>query len=58
MDAHAHMTTEQHFVLDGHYESEEKEYGPGSYRLIPKEINHGPFTSESGAIILVVWDPL
>lgn len=54
MDAHSHMTVEQHFVLDGKYESEGKEYGPGSYRLIPRKIDHGPFTSESGANILVV----
>jgi anti-sigma factor ChrR (cupin superfamily) len=58
MPAHSHMTVEQHFVLEGNYKSEGKEYGPGSFRLIPREIDHGPFTSESGAIILVVWDPL
>ena len=58
MTAHSHMTVEQHFVLEGKYHSEGKEYGPGTFRLIPREIDHGPFTSETGATILVIWDQL
>ncbi len=58
MEAHSHMTTEQHFVLEGQYESDGKTYGEGTFRLIPKGIDHGPFTSEKGATILVIWDPL
>ena len=58
MEAHSHMTNEQHFVLEGHYKSEGKNYGTGTFRFIPKGIDHGPFTSENGAIILVMWDPL
>lgn len=58
MEAHSHMTNEQHFVLDGHYKSEGKEYVKGTFRFIPRGINHGPFTSEIGAVILVIWDPL
>jgi len=55
MQDHAHIATEQHFVLDGDYESESKKYSFGSYRYIPAKVNHGPFISEHGAIVLVVW---
>ncbi len=56
MEAHCHTAiTEQHFVLDGRYESDGKKYHKGSYRLIPGGTTHGPFTSEDGAIILIIW---
>jgi anti-sigma factor ChrR (cupin superfamily) len=57
-EAHSHITTEQHFVLDGEYESNGKKYGPGSYRLIPARTDHGPFISEHGATIFVILDLL
>jgi anti-sigma factor ChrR (cupin superfamily) len=57
MDAHCHTTTEQHLVLEGEYTSEGRRCGPGSYRLVPAEATHGPFTSENGAVVLVVYDP-
>ena len=57
MEAHCHTAlTEQHFVLEGSYRSEGKTYRRGSYRFIPREVTHGPFTSEEGAVILVIWD--
>jgi len=57
IDEHCHTTTEQHFVMEGEYTSEGKTYGPGSYRLIPAEASHGPFTSETGVVVLIIWDP-
>jgi len=54
--AHSHIGMEQHFVLEGEYESEGRVYKAGSYRFIPMETPHGPFTSHKGAEILVVWD--
>ena len=57
MEGHSHTTLEQHFVLEGGYESEGKVYKAGTYRLIPKHKTHGPFKSSTGAVILVVWDP-
>lgn len=56
MEAHSHIATEQHFVLEGEYESGNKKYGPGTYRIIPARSNHGPFVSEHGATVLVIWD--
>lgn len=56
MEGHSHMGTEQHFVLEGEYESEGHIYRAGSYRLIPEKTSHGPFRSEKGAVILVLWD--
>jgi anti-sigma factor ChrR (cupin superfamily) len=55
MHDHSHMATEQHFVIDGEYESDCVKYACGSYRLIPAHTNHGPFISEHGATVLVVW---
>ena len=57
MEGHSHTTLEQHFVLQGEYESEGKIYKAGTYRLIPKHETHGPFKSSTGAVILVIWDP-
>jgi anti-sigma factor ChrR (cupin superfamily) len=57
MDAHCHTATEQHFVLEGEYTSEGRTCGPGSYRLVPAGTTHGPFISEKGAVVLVVYDP-
>jgi len=57
MEGHSHTTVEQHFVLEGEYESEGRVYKAGTYRLIPKHGTHGPFKSSKGAVILVIWDP-
>lgn len=54
LEAHSHTATEQHFVLDGDYISNDKAYGKGSYRLIPAKLSHDPFTSKNGATILVI----
>ena len=57
MAPHTHVTTEQHYVLEGTYEGEGAVHGPGTYRLIPANENHGPFLTRTGATILVTWDP-
>ncbi len=57
MGAHSHITTEQHFVLKGEYSSDGEVYPVGSYQLFSAGDEHGPFKSENGALILVVWDP-
>jgi len=58
MNLHSHLTTEQHFVLDGEYTSLGKNYGKGSYQIFASGDEHGPFESENGALVLVIWDPL
>ena len=55
MDSHCHTHTELHYVLEGEYESQGEIYSSGAFRIIPREVNHGPFTSKIGATILVVW---
>jgi anti-sigma factor ChrR (cupin superfamily) len=55
MDLHYHRYTELHYVMEGEYESGEKVYSSGTFRIIPKEVEHGPFTTKTGAIILIVW---
>jgi anti-sigma factor ChrR (cupin superfamily) len=57
MEAHSHVTVEQHFVLEGSYTSSGLTYPSGSYQLIYAHEDHGPFESRDGALILVIWDP-
>jgi anti-sigma factor ChrR (cupin superfamily) len=57
MTDHTHVTTEQHFILKGEYKSKGKIYREGDYQIFNAHENHGPFESEKGALVLVVWDP-
>jgi anti-sigma factor ChrR (cupin superfamily) len=58
MPPHSHITTEQHFVLDGEYISDRYIYPKGSYQIFSPGEEHGPFESKKGALILVMWDPV
>ncbi len=55
MEGHTHIHTEQHFILKGQYEINGQVFSQGTYQLIHKDMTHGPFTSETGAEVLVVW---
>ncbi len=55
MESHSHLYTELHYVLEGEYESKGEVYPVGTFRIIQKEVEHGPFTSRTGATILVTW---
>jgi anti-sigma factor ChrR (cupin superfamily) len=55
MDRHSHRYTELHYVLEGQYESNGEQFPVGTFRMIPKAVEHGPFATKSGAIILVIW---
>ncbi len=55
MERHSHRFTELHYVLEGQVESEGKKYPAGTFRIIPKVTEHGPFSSETGAVVLVIW---
>jgi anti-sigma factor ChrR (cupin superfamily) len=55
MDSHSHTHTELHLVLEGEYESQGETFSSGTFRIIPKEVGHGPFATKTGATILIVW---
>jgi len=55
MDSHSHSHTELHYVLEGEYECQGETYSSGAFRIIPKEVAHGPFATKTGATILIVW---
>jgi anti-sigma factor ChrR (cupin superfamily) len=55
MNRHGHNYTEQHYVLEGVYESEGLTYPAGSFRVIPKGVDHGPYKTITGAVILVSY---
>jgi hypothetical protein len=56
MTAHSHDFVEHHYVLDGEYESHRRSYPAGTYRVIPKGLEHGPFRCEHGATVFVMWE--
>ena len=56
MNAHTHTTSEQHFILEGGYETSGWEFGPGTYHYLPAQKNHGPYISKNGAVVLVIWE--
>jgi anti-sigma factor ChrR (cupin superfamily) len=56
MNAHTHVHIEHHYIIEGGYESQGTDYPAGSYRMIPRHANHGPFRSANGALILVMWE--
>lgn len=58
MNSHTHIYNEQHVVLEGEYESEDKVFQSGTYRFIPAHKDHGPFASKSGAVIMVIWNTM
>ncbi|MBN2426361.1 MAG: cupin domain-containing protein [Calditrichaceae bacterium] len=56
VEGHTHIRDEQHFILKGEYEMNDKMYTQGTYQLIHANTTHGPFTSETGAEIMVIWN--
>ena len=57
MSPHSHIVTEQHFVIEGEYQSKGESVPAGSYQIFYPGDNHGPFESKDGALILIIWDP-
>ncbi len=58
MKPHSHVTTEQHFVLKGEYTNNGESFPEGSFQIFEPHDQHGPFKSEKGALVLVVWDSI
>jgi anti-sigma factor ChrR (cupin superfamily) len=56
MDAHSHPQAENHYVLEGMYESQGREFPAGTYRYIPQHSQHGPYRSHGGSLLLVLWE--
>ena len=56
LDPHTHTTAEQHFILEGGYQTGGWEFGPGTYHYLPARKLHGPYTSKNGAVVLVIWE--
>jgi len=55
MGGHTHIKNEQHYILEGQYRVGGKVCAQGTYQLIRSNMTHGPFTSKTGAEVLVVW---
>lgn len=57
MDAHSHITSEQHVILEGDYTIDGILYTAGTYQSFKAHEDHGPFESKNGALVIVIWDP-
>ena len=55
---HSHLGVVQHYVLEGEYETMGEMFGVGTYRLLPKHANVGTISTEKGAVILMIYDPV
>lgn len=55
MEGHTHIKNEQHFILKGQYEMNGEVFSQGTYQLIHRDMTHGPYTSKTGAEVLVIW---
>jgi hypothetical protein len=56
--SHCHVGTVQHFVVDGEYESGGQTFAAGTFRQFPEHAEIGEITSERGATILMIYDPV
>ncbi|MCD6499936.1 MAG: cupin domain-containing protein [Deltaproteobacteria bacterium] len=55
MNSHSHVVAELHYVLEGSYETNGETHRAGTFRVIPAHTEHGPYSSKTGAVILVTW---
>jgi len=55
MESHSHRYSEQHFILEGEYESRGRIYPEGTFRTIHPRADHGPFTTKKWTVIMVTW---
>ena len=58
IEPHPHRVNVQHFVVEGEYHTKGKTFETGSYRLLPKDKDVAPITTQNGVIILIMYDPL
>jgi len=52
------VTTVQHYILEGEYESEGQIYGAGTYRLLPGHADVSPISTANGLTVLMIYDPV
>jgi anti-sigma factor ChrR (cupin superfamily) len=55
---HSHIGTVQHYVLEGEYDAEGEIYGVGTYRLFHPHADVSEMTTQKGATILMIYDPV
>jgi len=55
---HTHPGAVQHYILEGEYESEGRTFRAGAYRLLPEHADVPPISSEHGATLLIIYDPV
>ena len=55
---HSHIGPVQHYVVEGEYETEGELFAAGTYRLLPKHADVETISTEKGAVILMIYDPV
>lgn len=56
--AHTHRAAVQHFVIEGEYQTEGITLKAGTFRLLPENADVSAITSEGGATVLMVFEPI
>jgi quercetin dioxygenase-like cupin family protein len=56
--SHSHVGLVQHYVLEGSYEAEGKEYGPQVYRCFPPHADIPTISTKSGVTVFMIYDPI
>jgi hypothetical protein len=55
---HSHISTVQHYVLEGEYEVQGRTFGVGTYLLFHPHADVPEITTRKGATILMIYDPV
>lgn len=53
---HRHLAGEQRLILEGGYTVNGRSISAGSYAYVPKGVQHGEVSSESGCRLLIISD--
>jgi anti-sigma factor ChrR (cupin superfamily) len=57
IEPHTHVGVVQHFVVEGEYHTDGRTFERGAYRLLPKQADVAPITTNAGVTILIIYDP-
>lgn len=58
IEPHTHLGSVQHYIVEGEYRTDGREFETGSYRLLPKNADVAPITTHRGVTILIMYDPI
>ena len=58
IDPRTHAANVHHYILEGEYKTQGKVLEASTYRLLPKFQDVSPITTQSGVMILMIYEPV